>query len=120
MTSFDQFEEQYRAQKRPYTMNDYFEEKRLKRKEMHATYESPLIFDLDNPYGPSGVYDQREIPFPLVPKNHAEIQAQRLVELRCKFNEGRLSRDEVYEMLERPEVKWVDSATVKALYGMLA
>jgi len=53
---------------REMTISELLEKKRLERDCMHKTYESPRIFDVDNPYGPSGIYDEREIPFPLVPK----------------------------------------------------
>ena len=46
------------------TIQDLLELGRLKRLAERKVYESPMIFDLDNPYGPSGIYDERAIPSP--------------------------------------------------------
>jgi hypothetical protein len=50
------------------TINDWLETRRQKRLAEIRKIESPKIFDTDNPYGPSGVYDASAIPNPYIPR----------------------------------------------------
>jgi hypothetical protein len=96
------------------TSLEWLLQKERERNLIHREYESGLIFDDRT----TGVYDRRDIPFPLVPKNHAWMQKQKGEILLRKLGEGReLTRDDLYFLLL--EVKGLDVETHRQVTRLL-